>query len=640
MNAASILKRILLGRPLATAEEMQERLSKKLALPVFSSDAISSTAYATEEILLVLAAAGAAALSNSLYICLGVAFLLAIVALSYQQTVHAYPSGGGSYVVARENLGLAPGLVAAASLMVDYVMTVAVSVASGVAAVTSAFPELFKYRVIICVAVIVVVSLANLRGMRESGRIFALPTYLFVLLCGGLVVVGLVRWIIGDLPTTVKTANVQATQGLTTFLILRAFSGGCSAMTGTEAISNAVPAFKPPESRNAGITLGIMASILGFLLVGVTALSRIIHIAPYTDGSDTVLSQIARVVYGNGGFFYYALQIATMAILFLGANTSFAGFPRLSSVLARDGLMPRQFMNRGDRLVFSNGIIGLTVAAVLVVIIFQGKTHAMIPLYAVGVFVSFTLSQGGMVVHWFKLRTKGWQRKAAMNGLGGTLTGVVAVVIAVTKFVHGAYIVVVAIAALIAAFYTVRRHYDRVAHFLQPQSQEHLERLGEMALSRQRTTVVLFVSQVNELTARSLALGRGLAPDDFHAATIASDPDHVLSLQRTWAEMGINVPLLVVDSPYRELVRPALEYVRSLRPSVNHSVTVIIPEFVVEHRWENFLHNRNAHRLKAALLGVPWVVVISIPFHIAAAEEDGEGGRRKATRGAHSAGKD
>jgi amino acid transporter len=541
---------------------------------------------------------------------------LAIVALSYQQTVHAYPSGGGSYIVARQNLGLSSGLVAAASLMVDYVMTVAVSVASGVAAITSAFPSLFHYRVVICVGVIVVVALANLRGMKESGRLFALPTYAFIALCGGLVVVGLIRWVIGDLPEAVKTANVQASQGLTVFLILKAFSGGCSAMTGTEAISNAVPAFKPPESRNAGITLGIMASVLGFLLIGVTALSRILHVAAYSDGSDTVLSQIARAVYGDGGVFYFALQIATMAILFLGANTSYAGFPRLSSVLARDGLMPRQFMNRGDRLVFSNGIIGLTIAAIAVVLIFGGQTHKMIPLYAVGVFLSFTLSQGGMVVHWFRLRSRGWRRKAAMNGLGAVLTGVVAGVITITKFTHGAYVVVIAIIALIAAFYTVRRHYDRVARFLQPQSPEQLARLGEVALSKPRTTVVLFVSQVNELTARSLALGRGLAPDDFHAATIASDPDHVLPLQRTWAEMGIDIPLLVVDSPYRELVRPALSYVRSLHPSSKHSVTVIIPEFIVEHRWENFLHNRNAHRLKAALLGVPWVVVISIPFHI------------------------
>jgi amino acid transporter len=622
MGARSMMKRIVLGRPIATAEEMQERLSKKLALPVFSADAISSTAYATEEILLALVLAGTMALRYSIYVSLGVAALLAIVALSYQQTVHAYPTGGGSYVVARENLGLNPGLVAAASLMVDYVMTVAVSTASGVAALTSAFPNLYNHRVVICVGVVIVVALANLRGMRESGAIFALPTYAFVLLCGGLVIVGMIRWAMGDLPQAVSHAPVEAAQGLTLFLILRAFSGGCSAMTGTEAISNAVPAFKPPESRNAGMTLGIMAGVLGFLLIGVTALSRIIHVVPFEDGSDTVLSQVARSVYGNGGVFYFALQIATMAILFLGANTSYAGFPRLSSVLARDGLMPRQFMNRGDRLVFSNGIVGLTIAAIAVILIFKAQTHSMIPLYAVGVFVSFTLSQSGMVVHWFKARSSAWRRKAAMNGFGALLTGIVAVVITVTKFTHGAYLVVVAIAVLMFAFYTVRRHYDRVASFLQPQGPEQLERLGQMALSKPRTTVVLFASQVNELTARSLALGRGLSPDDFHAATVASNPEHVLALQRTWAEMGIDVPLQVVDSPYRELVRPALEYVRSLRPSPDHTVTVIIPEFVVEHWWENFLHNQNALRLKAALLGVPWVVVISIPFHIGAAEGD------------------
>jgi hypothetical protein len=399
----------------------------------------------------------------------------------------------------------------------------------------------------------------------------------------------------------VSHAPVEAVQGLTLFLVLKAFSGGCSAMTGTEAISNAVPAFKPPESRNAGITLGIMAGTLGFLLIGVTVLSRVLHVVPYEDGSDTVLSQVARSVYGNGGVFYFALQIATMAILFLGANTSYAGFPRLSSVLARDGLMPRQFMNRGDRLVFATGIIGLTIAAIAVILIFKAQTHRMIPLYAVGVFLSFTLSQSGMVVHWFKARSPGWRRKAAMNGIGALLTGVVAVVITITKFTHGAYIVVIAIAVLIAAFYTVRRHYQRVARFLQPQGAEQLERLGRVALSKPRTTVVLFVSQVNELTARSLALGRGLSPDDFHAATI----------------------------------RPALDYVRSLRPSADHTVTVIIPEFVVEHWWENFLHNQNALRLKAALLGVHWVVVISIPFHIAAAEEGAEKRvRKRAGKGA------
>jgi hypothetical protein len=325
------------------------------------------------------------------------------------------------------------------------------------------------------------------------------------------------------------------------------------------------------------------------------------------------------MVYG-GGFFYYALQIATMAILILAANTSFTGFPRLASVLARDGLMPRQFMNRGDKLVFSNGIIGLAAAAILVLVAFGGQVHSLIPLYAVGVFTSFTLSQSGMVVRWFRLRTTGWQRRAVMNGIGAVLTGMVTLVVLVTKFVHGAYIVLIAVVVLIAVFYTVRRHYERVARFLEPQSQEELERLGQVATSKPRTTVVLFVSKVNELTARSLALGRGLSPDDFHAVTIASDPQQGLDLQWTWQEMDISVPLVVVDSPYREFVRPALEYIKSLHPGPGHTVTVIIPEFVVEHWWENFLHNQNALRLKAALLGVPWVVVISIPFHIGASD--------------------
>ena len=613
------MKRILLGRPIATAEEMTERLSKVLALPVFSADAISSTAYATEEILLALLAAGAAALSHSIYISVAVAFLLGIVALSYQQTVHAYPTGGGSYVVARENLGLSSGLVAAASLMVDYVMTVAVSVASGAAALISAFPALGTYRIEICVVVIIVVALANLRGLRESGMLFALPTYAFVVLCGGLVITGVVRWGIGNLPHSVPTAQPPTVSSVSSlvfiFILLRAFSGGCSAMTGTEAISNAVPAFKPPESRNAGQTLGIMASVLAFLLVGVTGLTRVLHLVPYESGTPTILSQLGQAVYGHNAF-YYALQFATMAILFLAANTSYAGFPRLSFVLARDGLMPRQFMNRGDRLVFSNGIIGLTFAAIVVVLIFGAQVHRMIPLYAVGVFVSFTLSQSGMVVHWYRLHSAGWRRRAVMNGVGAVLTGVVAAVVAATKFTSGAYIVVAAILVLISAFYVVRRHYDRVAKFLVPQNEAQLQRLGQVAISRPRTTVVLFVSQVNELTARSLSLGRGLSPDDFHAVTIASDPERVLGLQRTWADMEIDIPLVVVDSPYREFTRPAVEYVRSLRPSPKHTVTVIIPEFVVEHWWENFLHNQNALRLKGALLGVPWVVVISIPFHI------------------------
>jgi amino acid transporter len=618
--AGSAFKRVLLGRPIATAQEMQERLSKKFALPVFASDAISSTAYATEEILLALLLAGTVAVTSAFAISVAVVVLLVIVALSYQQTIHAYPSGGGSYIVSRENLGLLPGLVAAASLMVDYVMTVAVSVASGVAAILTAFPSLTGYRIYICVGVIVLIALANLRGVSESARFFAVPTYAFVVLCGGLVIVGFVRWLTGGLepaPISSTTTGIEGAAML--WILLRAFSGGCSAMTGTEAISNAVPAFKPPESRNASLTLGIMAAILAFLMLGVTGLTQILHILPLAD--STVLGSLGREVFG-GGFFYYALQIATMAILVLAANTSFAGFPRLSFVLARDGLMPRQFMNRGDKLVFSNGIIGLAVASVVVLVAFNGQTHRLIPLYAVGVFTSFTLSQSGMVRHWFRLRTAGWRRRAVMNGVGAVMTGVVTLVVLGTKFTHGAYLVVIAVVILIAIFYVVRSHYNRVAYFLEPQNPAQLERLGQLAISKPRTTVVLFVSKVNELTARSLSLGRGLSPDDFHAATIASDPQQVLDLQRTWQEMEINVPLVVVDSPYREFVRPAVEYVKSLGPGPDHTVTVIIPEFVVERWWENFLHNQNALRLKGALLGVPWVVVISIPFHIGAAEPE------------------
>jgi amino acid transporter len=622
VSAGSTLKRMVLGRPIATAQEMQERLAKKFALPVFASDAISSTAYATEEILLALILAGTAAVSMAFGIAVAVVVLLVFVALSYQQTIYAYPNGGGSYVVSRENLGLLPGLIAAASLMVDYVMTVAVSVASGVAAIITAFPSLTSYRIWICVGVIILIALANLRGVTESARFFAIPTYAFVVLCGGLVVTGFIRWFTGSLhPLPLSSTSTGIEGAALIWIMLRAFSGGCSAMTGTEAISNAVPAFKSPESRNASMTLGIMAAILGFLMLGVTGLTQMLHILPSID--STVLGSLGHEVYG-AGFFYYALQIATMAILVLAANTSFAGFPRLAFVLARDGLMPRQFMNRGDKLVFSNGIIGLTLAAIVVLVVFGGQTHRLIPLYAVGVFTSFTLSQSGMVRHWFRLRNRGWQRRAVMNGIGAVMTGVVTFVVLGTKFTHGAYLVVIAVVVLIVVFSVVRRHYARIAYFLEPQNPAQLERLGRVAISKPRTTVVLFVSKVNELTARSLALGRGLSPDDFHAATIASDPQSVLDLQRTWQEMDINVPLVVVDSPYREFVRPAVDYIKSLRPGASHTVTVIIPEFVVEHWWENFLHNQNALRLKGALLGVPWVVVISIPFHVGAPESEGE----------------
>jgi amino acid transporter len=542
-----------------------------------------------------------------------------MVAVSYEQTVHAYPSGGGSYIVASDNLGKYPGLVAAASLLTDYVMTVAVSVGSGVAAIIAAFPELLQYRVELAVGVVALVAFANLRGLRESGRVFAVPTYAFIFLCGGAVVVGIIRWLTGTLQPVPQEAY-EATQGLTLFLIMRAFAGGCSAMTGTEAISNGVPAFKPPESKNAGITLGVMAGTLTFLFLGISLLTKTLHVLPVE--SDTVLSQVGRAVYGKGTFLYYALQVATMAILFVGANTSFADFPRLSSILARDGFAPRQFMNRGDRLVFSNGIIGLATAAIIIILVFRAQVHKMIPLYAVGVFLSFTLSQSGMVRHWFRLKTGAWRGKAIMNGVGAVLTGVVSVVIIITKFPHGAYIIVVAIPLLVLVFAGIRRHYDRVGAALGTREKMEVQLLKYLAEAPPHTTVVLLVAQVNWLTARALSLARSLGTSDIHAVTVRVDEARLMRLQSDWAELESGVELEVLDSPYRELIRPVAGYVRAMEPGPEHLVTVVIPEFVVEKWWQAALHNQDALRLKAALLLVPWVAVISIPYRMRKGAQD------------------
>lgn len=609
------LKRRIVGQPLPTTAEIHHRLSKKLALPVFSADAISSTAYATEEILLALVTAGAVGLRYSFGVSVAVVVLLWMVAVSYQQTVRAYPNGGGSYIVGRENLGLVPGLVAAASLLVDYVMTVAVSVASGVAALTSAFPGLLEWRVLIAVLLVVLIAVANLRGVRESGMIFAVPTYSFVVLCGGLVLVGIIRWATGSLPVSAVAGSLQATGDLTFFLLLRAFAGGCSAMTGTEAISNGVPAFQPPESRNAGMTLGIMAAILGTLLLGATFLGQAMRVVPLQG--DTVLSQIGRAVYGSNGVVYFALQASTMAILVVGANTSFADFPRLSSVLARDGLMPRQFTNRGDRLVFSNGIVGLAVLAILVIAVFSAETHRMIPLYAVGVFTSFTISQAGMARHWWRLRGPGWQHRMAINGFGAFLTGVVAIVVVSVKFLHGAFVVVTVVPLLVVLFYAVHRHYRKVGEVMAAQCGPlAMPRNKHLARRETHSVMVIFVAQVNELACRSLSLARAISGSELHAVTVAVDAQRVPRLQAEWDMLESGVPLEVVASPYRDLVGPATEYVASLKPSPDRPVLVVIPELVVPHWWQMALHNQDAIRLRAALRGLRWVSVVSVPYRL------------------------
>ena len=599
-----LLKRWLVGPPMPLAQARHERLDKRVALAVFSSDAMSSVAYASEEILLVLMLAGAVAAHLAVPIALAITALMVIVVISYQQTIHAYPSGGGSYIVARRNLGTVPGLVAAAALLVDYVLTVAVSVAAGVAAITSAIPEWSTHKISIGIVCVAAIALANIRGVRESGRIFAVPTYVFIASFLLLIVVGAWRLLTGSLPPAPPPA-VAATEPLVWFLVLRAFSSGCTAMTGTEAISNGIPAFRPPESRNAAITLGWMAAILGTLFIGITVLAAALGVLPTSD--ETVVSQIARRLFGSG-LFYYVIQAATALILIIAANTSFADFPRLASLLARDRFVPRQFGTLGERLVFSNGILVLAGFAALLLILFGGETHALIPLYAVGVFVSFTLSQSGMVRHWLRDRVPGWGWRMAINGLGATLTGVVTVVIAATKFSHGAWIVVVVIPVLVAAFVMMSRHYDEVAQDL---SLSGMEPPPEF-----QHTVLVLVGDVHRGVVRAVQYARTLAPSaTVRGVYVETDPARTARLEEKWAQWGLGVPLVVLASPYRSLLRPLLEYIDKIHArGDDQMVTVVLPEFLPRRWWQHVLHNQTALLVKGALLFRTNTVVADVPY--------------------------
>jgi amino acid transporter len=599
-----LLKRWVVGPPMPLAQARHERLTKRVALAVFSSDALSSVAYATEEILLVLVLAGAAAAHLTVPIALSITALLVIVAISYQQTIYAYPSGGGSYIVARANLGTVPGLIAAAALLVDYVLTVSVSVAAGVAAITSAFPEFATHKVAIGVLCVAGIAMANIRGVRESGRIFAVPTYVFIVSFGLLVAVGAYRLLTGTLPPAAP-APVAPTEALTWFLVLRAFSSGCTAMTGTEAISNGIPAFRQPESRNAAITLGFMALILGTLFVGITVLASALGILPAE--SETVVSQIARRLFGTG-LFYYLIQASTALILVLAANTSFADFPRLASLLARDRFVPRQFASLGERLVFSNGILVLAGFAALLIVIFGGDTHALIPLYAVGVFISFTLSQAGMVRHWWAESGSGWRYRLVINGVGAVTTGVVAVVIAVTKFTHGAWIVVLVIPILVASFLAMRRHYEEVALGL---SLEGFDSPPEF-----QHTVLVLIGDVHRGVVRAIQYARTLAPTAaVRAVYVETDPAQTARLEEKWARWGLGVPLVVLTSPYRSLLRPLLDYVDHIQSrGDDQMVTVVLPEFLPRRWWQHILHNQTALLVKGALLFRRNLVVADVPY--------------------------
>jgi amino acid transporter len=613
----SSVKRLLVGRPIATSEQEHQRLRKLVALPTFSSDALSSTAYATEEILFVVAAGSSSlvlGLSRLVPLSIIVAFLLGIVVLSYRQTIYAYPHGGSSYVVSRENLGRMPSLVAGASILVDYVLTVAVSISAGVAAIVSlpAFRSWTDRRVSIGLLLIVLITLANLRGMKESGTLFAFPTYLYVVTVAALVVYGLYRIYFGHIspiPFDPEKAEIRRQAGgqLGIFLLLRGFSSGAVALTGVEAIADGVPAFRKPQSRNAAITMMTMAGILGSLFFGISVLAH--HLQPYPSHDETVISQIGRTVFGEGPI-YVILQLSTVAILTLAANTAYADFPRLSSIIARDGYLPRYLGNRGDRLVFSNGIIILAVAASALIIAFGGITNALIPLYAVGVFTSFTLSQTGMVIHHRRTRHPGWRSGAVISGVGATATFIVLMIVAITKFTRGAWVPIVVVPAIIALFSAIKRHYTRVAEALEispkevrPQPFNH--------------TVVVLVGRIHRGVLQALGYARSLRPQHLVALYISHEDEDREEIERQWREFDINVDLEIKHSPYRELVGPVMEYLDELDERWhNDTITVVVPEFVVGKWYEHLLHNQSALLLKGRLLFREGTVVTSVPYHV------------------------
>ncbi len=609
------LKRVLIGKPLPSHDEQHQRLTKKVGLAVFASDAISSTAYATEEILFVIfPIAGIASLKYLNPMAFVVLVLLAIVATSYKQTIKAYPSGGGSYVVARENLGTVPSLVAGASLLVDYVLTVAVSVSAGVAAITSAVGSLGDYRVFMCLGAIAIIMIANLRGVKESGRVFAVPTYGYILALGALLIIGLVRSFTGDLkPIPIDAEriaeikeNAQFASSVGIFYLLRGFASGAVALSGIEAISNGVGAFKEPASKNASKTLVWMASILGALFLGISVLAHRLHPVPSHD--ETLLSQVTRHVYGGTGFMYWVMQIFTFSILILAANTAFADFPRIASFLAKDRFMPRQFANRGDRLVFSNGVLILSVFSALLIVAFGGNTARLIPLYAVGVFMAFTLSQAGMVVHHRKERESGWRWGMAVNGIGTVATAVVLLVVMITKFTIGAWVPIVVIPLVMSMLWVTHKHYVKVANMLRVEPEWQ-------PATRGNTTVVL-VSGVHRSSLEAIAFAKRLRPDNLVCATVC-DEEQAEHIRQDWLRFDVDAQLEVVDSPYRDLTGPLLRFLDEVSARhPNDNMTVILPELVVDRWWENLLHNQSALALKARLLFRPRTIVISVPLHL------------------------
>ena len=631
-TSLSTVKRLLLGRPLATHEEHAQRLPKRIGLAVFASDAISSTAYATEEILLILVpVAGLAALHMLLPISAVVVVVLTIVVISYRQTIYAYPNGGGAYIVARENLGEMPALVAGASLLVDYTLTVAVSISAGVAAVVSAYPELENARVEIAVGVVVFMTLANLRGAKESGALFAVPTYLYIVALGLLVGIGLWRSFFGDLnalPVDQERLDDLTGGAATTGLIgvagvlvlARAFSSGAVALTGTEAITNGIQAFRPPESRNAARTLIAMAAILGTFFFGISLLAD--RLRPTVSENETLLSILGGAVFGRGTALYLFVQFTTMAILFLAANTAFADFPRLSSIIAGDGYLPRQLAHRGDRLVFSNGVVALAIAAGLLLAVFGGSTTALIPLYAVGVFTGFTVSQIGMVRHHATEREPGWRTAQIINAVGAVATGVVLFTVVVSKFTTGAWIPAIVIPAIVMVFKGIHRHYTYVGSKLQVPDDWR-------PIADRRHTVIVLVGGIHRGTLEAVAYAEALRPDDLCAVHVAASEEDAERMRDAWRKEDLGLELSVVIDHYRELHRPLMEFINEVDDLYSDDrLTVVIPEVTTQHWWEGLLHNQSAWLLKAKLARRPHTVTISVPLVLGETEHQGSSHRR------------
>lgn len=608
----SKLKKLIIGESLTTDQLKHEKFSVLWGLPILSSDAISSVAYAGEEILWVLIPVlGLYAYKYMFFAALCIVFLLFLLVFSYRQTIENYPQGGGSYIVSKDNLGTIPSLTAAASLSIDYILTVAVSTSAGTAAITSAVPALLKYKVLITLIIIIILTIGNLRGLKDSSKMFGVPTYLFILVVGIMIVTGIVKYyVFGYTPKAI--VEIPKTIGdISLFLFIRAFASGCTALTGVEAVSDGIPNFKEPAQKHAKIVLGLLSGIVLFIFGGLSYLATIYHAVP--SEKVTVIAQIGGQVFGNG-LMFYALQITTALILVMAANTAFADFPLLLSFISKDGYAPRQFTKRGKRLSFSNGIILLCTASSILIVIFGGDTHSLMPLYAVGVFISFTLSQSGMFTKWVREKSSGWRHKAVINGTGALVTFLTVIIIGATKFAHGAWIVCILIPMLVFAMLKIKKHYTRVAEQLKlPLSL----RPKQAVISNDNQHVVILIDTLNRSFLKAVNYARNLT-NNIVAFHVSVDQEATEKLQKKWEEYNISIPLVVKQSPYRDIIEPLIDFIESEEHASEpgETVTVVLTQFVITKWWHNILHNQTALFIKNMLYKKRNIVVVTVPYII------------------------